>query len=164
MNNRTITSKITWWVKHHLIFLLSSAATAVWSSPLEPPRRIQNCSGSLEQLPRTQRPTSLHSKRSKDSSEGGEGHRSQAQHHQQSCESTSSRSSAFSIVISISISSSSSSSSMISMELAGHSERSNDRGASGKESLDWQEGEQNFWSSFCAFFYLDSMCGTQFCR
>ena len=144
MNNRTITSKITWWAKHHLIFLLSSAATAVWSSPLEPLWRIQSSSDSLEQLSRTQRPTSLHSKRSKDSSEGGEGHRSQAQHHQQSCESTSSRSSAFSIVISISISSSS----MISTVLAGYSARSNDRGASGKESLDWQEGEQNF----CSFF------------
>ena len=52
-----------------------------------------------------------------------------------------------SIVISISIRNS-----MISTELAGYSARSNDRGASGKESLDWQEGEQNFWSSFCAFF------------
>ena len=69
-----------------------------------------------------------------------------------------------SIVISIVISTSIISSSMISTVLAGHSERSNDRGASGKESLDWQEGEQNFWSSFCAFFYIDSMCGTQFCR
>ena len=39
---------------------------------------------------------------------------------------------------------------MISTVLAGHSERSNDRGASGKESLDWQEGEQNF----CVFFTL----------
>ena len=64
-----------------------------------------------------------------------------------------------SIVISINVRNS-----MISTELAGYSARSNDRGASGKESLDWQEGEQNFWSSFCAFFLIDSVCGTQFCR
>ena len=64
-----------------------------------------------------------------------------------------------SIVIVISISSS-----MVSTVLAGYSARSNDRGASGKESLDWQEGEQNFWSSLLGFFYIVSVCGTQFCR
>ena len=160
MNNRTIRSKITWWAKHHLIFLVFSAATAAWSSPLEPPRRIQSSSGSLEQLPRAQRPTSLHSNRSKDSSEGGEGHRSQAQHHQQSCESTSSRSST------LASSSASTSASGAAWSARNLQDILRDRMIGeqvGRRVLTGRRGSKTSEAAF-VFFYIDSVCGTQFCR
>ena len=157
MNNHTITSKITWWAKNHLIFLVSSAATAFWSSPLEPPRRIQSSSGSLEQLPRAQRPTSLHFKRSKDSSEGGEGHWSQAQHHQQSCESTSSRSSTSA--------SSSASTSGTAWSARNLQDILRDRMIGEQVGRRVLTGRRVSKTSEAAFvlFYIDSMCGTQFC-